>query len=203
VHRRQQRGHHGLNVGVNAAILTGLDLGSTFTNVPGGSADWTFSNANYADDSGSVDITITKAPQTITFAFISDKTVGEGTFELVASSGSVLGVTFTSLTPDVCTVSGTTVTIVTAGTCTIQADQAGDVNHAAAEAVTQSFEISAAPTPPDTSRSGAAAGTTSGSGPLPWVVLIGILTAFAATAAFMVLMLKRQRDEDRGQGHIE
>src|SRR5204862_436134 len=42
-------------------------LGQTFTNVPGGTAFWTFTDTsgNYNDDSGSVAITITKANATI------------------------------------------------------------------------------------------------------------------------------------------
>src|SRR5204863_5703133 len=36
--------------------LAGLDLGATFTNVPGGTADWTFTDqtGNYNDNAGSV-----------------------------------------------------------------------------------------------------------------------------------------------------
>jgi hypothetical protein len=59
--------------GVKGETLTTLDLGGTFTNVPGGTASWTFtdSSGNYNDDSGSVDIVITKATPTCT---ISDYT---------------------------------------------------------------------------------------------------------------------------------
>jgi hypothetical protein len=115
-------------------------------------------------------------------------------------------VTFTSLTPAVCTVSGTTVTILSTGTCTIQADQAGNVNFAAAAPVTQSFEIAAdgaAPPPPDTSQSGSSPLASASSGSVPLYVLIGALTA-GALAVILVLMtltiLKRQRDEDEGNG---
>ena len=112
--------------------------------------------------------------------------------------------TFTSLTPAVCTVSGTTVTILAAGTCTIQADQAGDVNFAAAAPVTQSFEIAAdgaAPAPPDTSQSGSGALTPDASGSFRSSRSSAALTA-AALAVILVLMtltvIKRQRDEDEG-----
>jgi len=42
--------------GVEDEVLDGLDLGASFTNVPGGTADWTFTDVtgNYNDDSGSV-----------------------------------------------------------------------------------------------------------------------------------------------------
>jgi hypothetical protein len=50
-------------IGVKGEILHDLDLGASFTDVPGGSADWTFTDVteNYNDDSGSVDIIISKA----------------------------------------------------------------------------------------------------------------------------------------------
>ena len=43
--------------------LAGLDLGNSFTNVPGGTANWSFTDqsGNYSDDDGSVEIEITKA----------------------------------------------------------------------------------------------------------------------------------------------
>ena len=47
--------------GIGGVALTGLDLGSSFTDVPGGTATWAFTNANYADESGSVGIDISKA----------------------------------------------------------------------------------------------------------------------------------------------
>ncbi|WP_313808439.1 hypothetical protein, partial [Flavobacterium sp.] len=43
-------------------LSSGLDLGMSFTDVPGGVANWTFSGGtNYNDDSGSVNIDISKA----------------------------------------------------------------------------------------------------------------------------------------------
>lgn len=50
-------------------------------------------------------------------------------------------ITYSSLTPGVCTVSGTTVTMVSAGTCTLAADQAGNGFYAAAPQVTQDVAI--------------------------------------------------------------
>ena len=54
-------GASGTCTGVGDEVLAGLDLGSWFTDVPGGTADWTFSNPNYNAASGSVDITIGQA----------------------------------------------------------------------------------------------------------------------------------------------
>jgi hypothetical protein len=56
-------GASGECLGMNGEVLDGLDLGETYTDVPGGSANWTFVdvNGNYADASGSVQIIISKA----------------------------------------------------------------------------------------------------------------------------------------------
>ncbi|MEM4663074.1 MAG: hypothetical protein QXM75_03560, partial [Candidatus Diapherotrites archaeon] len=53
-------GASGSCTGVKGETLAGLDLGATFTNVPGGTANWTFTDVtgNYNDDSGSVEIVI-------------------------------------------------------------------------------------------------------------------------------------------------
>ncbi len=106
----------------------------------GGSA-----NFNVAPDV-SQSFSVTQGTQTISFGAQSPATrafVAGGTFGLspagTASSG--LGVTHTSLTTSVCTISGTTVTMVAAGTCTIAANQPGNANYAAAAQVTQSITI--------------------------------------------------------------
>ncbi|MFN4761506.1 YDG domain-containing protein [Gillisia sp. Q332] len=63
-------GASGTAVGVNDEALAGLDLGASFTNVPGGTANWTFTDVtgNYEDESGSVEIVINKADATVTVA---------------------------------------------------------------------------------------------------------------------------------------
>ncbi|HKX87044.1 MAG TPA: YDG domain-containing protein [Flavobacterium sp.] len=58
-------GATGSATGIGGAVLSGLNLGNSFTNVPGGIAIWTFTNPNYLDESGNVNITITKANATI------------------------------------------------------------------------------------------------------------------------------------------
>ena len=70
--------------------------------------------------------------QTITFNGPSNKTFGVAPFTIGASASSGLLVSFSSLTPAVCTVSGNTVTIVAAGTCTVRAAQAGNATYAPA-----------------------------------------------------------------------
>ncbi len=65
-------GATGTATGVGGASLSGLDLGATFTNVPGGTAHWTFTGGtNYNDQSGDATITISKKTATIT---ANDKT---------------------------------------------------------------------------------------------------------------------------------
>ncbi|WP_191322039.1 MBG domain-containing protein [Algoriphagus aquimarinus] len=56
--------------GLAGEILAGLNLGVSFTNVPGGTAYWTFTDVtgNYNDDNDSVVIGITMAPTTITIS---------------------------------------------------------------------------------------------------------------------------------------
>ncbi|MFL5492832.1 MAG: LamG-like jellyroll fold domain-containing protein [Gemmatimonadales bacterium] len=64
------------------------------------------------------------------------------TYDVTASGGrSGNPIVFSSLTPDVCTVSGSTATLAGAGTCTIAADQAGNDTYADAVQATQSFDI--------------------------------------------------------------
>jgi hypothetical protein len=59
-------GATGSCTGVGGATLAGLNLGASFTNVPGGTAHWTFAGGtNYNDASGDVAIVINKADATI------------------------------------------------------------------------------------------------------------------------------------------
>jgi hypothetical protein len=57
----------GTATGVNDEALAGLDLGDSFTDAPGGTTTWTFTDTtgNYHDASGSVAITIDKVSATI------------------------------------------------------------------------------------------------------------------------------------------
>jgi hypothetical protein len=112
-------GATGTATGVKLEALLGLDLGASFTNVPGGTANWTFTDVtgNYKDDSGSVEIAISKAVLTVTAAnksmqysdpvpaftytysgFVGGETLGtsgvtgEPSFSCVAASSSPAGV---------------------------------------------------------------------------------------------------------------
>ena len=60
-------GATGTATGIGGVALPGLNLGDSFTNVPGGTANWTFDGGtNYEDQYGSVEIVINKADATVT-----------------------------------------------------------------------------------------------------------------------------------------
>ena len=100
-------------------------------------------DTNYlAAISSNLTFTFAKKSQAITFATLSSKVFGSGTFTISATSDAGLTPTFTSGTSSTCTISGTTVTLVAAGTCTINADQIGDTYYAAATQLQRSFTIS-------------------------------------------------------------
>ncbi|MFS3127728.1 OmpA family protein [Nocardioides sp. Bht2] len=90
--------------------------------------------------------------QTITFPALDDVELGDSAQHAAATATSGLDVSYRSLTPETCSVTGGEVAPLAIGTCTIEAAQAGnaDVNtletvYNAAEPVTRSFEIVAAP----------------------------------------------------------
>jgi hypothetical protein len=82
-------GATGTATGVKGENLQGLlDLGATFTNVPGGTATWTFAgNGNYAANSGSAAVVLTKAAQVIAWPTPAPIIYGEalGTAQLNAT----------------------------------------------------------------------------------------------------------------------
>jgi hypothetical protein len=93
-------------------------------------------------------------PQAITFASPGFQAIDGTPPALVATSDSSLAVSFSSSTPDVCTVSGTSLTLVSRGQCSITASQAGDGSYAAAKPVSVSFIVGDAPPPVLTFASG-------------------------------------------------
>jgi hypothetical protein len=93
-----------------------------------------------------LNITISQALQTLGFAAPPGVSVGGTDVGAATSDQNLTPVTFTSLTPGVCTVSGTngsTVTGVAAGRCTIRASQSGNTNYLSATA-DMSFGIASA-----------------------------------------------------------
>jgi uncharacterized protein (TIGR03437 family) len=85
--------------------------------------------------------TIAQAPQTITFAPLSDVTFGAAPFGVTATASSGLQVLFTSGTPAICTVAVATVSLVAGGLCTITASQPGNANYLTAPNLPRSFTV--------------------------------------------------------------
>lgn len=90
-------------------------------------------------------LTITaKQSQTISFAALFAKIVGDAPFELSASATSNLAVQFVSSNTSVATINGNLVSIVGAGTTTITATQAGNDSFEAATNVSHDFVVAKA-----------------------------------------------------------
>ncbi len=119
--------------------------GSTVTLVEAGTCTIKATQAGNVDYDAAAAVSrsfsVTKLSQTITFAPLSNQTLGTPPFTVSASASSGLPVSFASTTTTVCTVSGSTVTLVKAGTCTIKASQPGNVDYNAAATVSQSFSV--------------------------------------------------------------
>jgi endonuclease/exonuclease/phosphatase family metal-dependent hydrolase len=84
---------------------------------------------------------LVKTDQTITFAALPAKTVGDAPFNLTATSSSGLAVSYTSSDPTIASISGNTVTILKVGTVDITASQAGDTQFNAASDVVRQLVI--------------------------------------------------------------
>jgi CSLREA domain-containing protein len=84
---------------------------------------------------------IVKQGQTIAFAALPNKTIGEPQFAVSATASSGLPVTFTA--SGQCSITGTVVTLTGTGSCTITAHQAGNAIYNAAPDVAQTFQINA------------------------------------------------------------
>lgn len=113
-------------------------------NQPGGTVGIVAFNAA-AQVSQSVTV---QSAQTIAFpAQAAHSVVTGSSFALApaATASSGLAVSYTSLTPAVCTVSGDSVRVLTTGTCSIEANQAGNDFFTVAEPVTQSITVTALP----------------------------------------------------------
>jgi hypothetical protein len=104
--------------------------------------------ANYNNASGSVNVAVDKASQSIgTVTFTPASLVVSGTAAASAAATSGLAVSFNSTTPAICTVDGNTVTGVSAGECSITVSQAGDSNYNAAADVIQPLTITGGSNP--------------------------------------------------------
>lgn len=77
----------------------------------------------------------------ITSAAPSSARAGGKTYTVEARASSGLPPSFSSATPEVCTLAGSSVSFTAVGTCTIGANQGGDSEYDAAPEVQQSFEV--------------------------------------------------------------
>jgi autotransporter-associated beta strand protein len=110
--------------------ITGLSLGGTDA-------------GNYTLSLPALSADITRAPQTIAFEPLPDKTTADAPFALTATASSGLPVSYASSDPAVAEISGSTVTIKTGGSAVITASQAGDANYLPAADVQQTLTVNA------------------------------------------------------------
>ncbi len=104
-------------------------------------------NASYAAAptvSRSFSVTAALPAQSISFPALPDRPLDGGSFTLSATASSGLAVSYSSLTPAVCSVAGNSVTVLATGLCTLAANQSGAPGYLPAPQVTQSFNVTAA-----------------------------------------------------------
>ena len=131
-------GYNSKSVTAITEVVTGLTASTAYKyRVRATNASGTSASSNVIDVTTSSG---TKQNQTITFAAISDKTLGSAAFALTATASSALSVGYAT-TSDKITISSSQVTLVKAGRATITASQAGDATFNAATSVDQSFCI--------------------------------------------------------------
>jgi alpha-tubulin suppressor-like RCC1 family protein len=120
---------------VNGNTVTGVTVG-TCTIAANQAGNTNFSAAPQVTQT----IAIGMGTQTITFIAVPPVTVG-GYAMLNAGASSGLMVTYTSLTPTVCSAGINTISAISVGACIIQASQAGSANYSGATPVTQTITV--------------------------------------------------------------
>lgn len=86
-------GATGTATGVLGESLSGLDLGSSFRNVTGGTANWTFTDVtgNYNNANGSVDIVINQRPLNVTVTGVNKIHDGNTSATVILGSDKISG----------------------------------------------------------------------------------------------------------------
>jgi hypothetical protein len=102
---------------------------------------WLYSIEAQPGTEATANLTVVKANQSITFAALSSRTLGDTPFPVSASASSGLAVSFGSSTTDVCTVNNATVSLKSVGNCTIVASQSGNDTYNAAPNVEHTFAV--------------------------------------------------------------
>jgi len=147
-------GYSGFVHGDTTATLTTALTCASMAPRSGAAGVYTTSCAGAADPNYGISyqpgtLTITPAPQAITFAALPNRLLGAAPVTVSATGGaSGNPVTFTAGPATVCTSGGTngaTITLVGVGTCTVTASQTGAANYSAAPQVTQHFAVSYPP----------------------------------------------------------
>jgi hypothetical protein len=137
----------GLPVGL-ASSGTCTISGQTVHITGAGSCSITASQSGNGTYAAAADVgrafTIGKAAQTIAFAALPGRMLGDPDFDVGATASSGLPVSFAAAGG--CTVAGTRVHLAGAGTCTITASQAGDANWSSATPVARTFAVTRRPT---------------------------------------------------------
>jgi hypothetical protein len=137
----------GLTVSYSVASGPCAIAGNTLTAISAGScviAANQAGNASYnAAPQVTQSVTVSAAPQTITFPAIPTFSWSGGSATLAATASSGLAVTY-GVVSGPCSISGTTLTATTSGICSIAANQTGNANYSTAAQVTQSATITAA-----------------------------------------------------------
>jgi hypothetical protein len=128
-------GYNGRELTTTSYTVTGLSAARAYSyRVRAKNTSLTSANSNV------VNATTTKQVQTIAFAALSDRILGEAAFALTATASSNLSVTFSTTSPNI-TISTNQVALVKAGRTSIVANQAGNDVFNEAPMVTQSFCI--------------------------------------------------------------
>lgn len=128
--------------------LVATVLGNKVTIIGLGTTTITASQAGNAEYEAATailqDLTVTKAPQEITFEPLSDIPSDAPDFDIVASASSGLQVDFSINGP--ATLEGNTISLTgTPGTVKVTASQGGDEVYSPAETIIRTFEVTAAP----------------------------------------------------------
>ena len=124
----------GQPITVYIRLKSGLSLGAKTATLSISSMDATIQNIT-------LDGTVNKDDQTITFEALGIKIVEEADFDLTATASSGLDIAYTSSNTAVATISGSTVSIVGIGTSEITASQVGNDSYNAATDVTQILTV--------------------------------------------------------------
>ena len=107
------------------------------------SGTFTPTDSSIATTTATFTLTVGQGNNVVMFNAISARTVTSGNFAASATATSGLGVTITSATSSVCSVTAGAVTLVGIGTCTLNANQPGNTYFSTASQVAQSFVVSA------------------------------------------------------------